>query len=92
MISLHCFWAKSNNRAHGQFEYDVTLVLSHARCGFCSIVCLRFQVMQIKQVDCQMSTKKTFFKKTFRDIFGQLYTNELIPKTEADLKERPDNM
>ena len=26
MIPLHCFWAKSNNRTRGQFEYDVTLV------------------------------------------------------------------
>ena len=38
-------------------------------------VCLRFQGMQMKQVDCKMSTKKTF-KKTFRDIFGQQHTNE----------------
>ena len=28
-------------------------VRSHAR----SIVCLRFQVVQIKQIDCKMSTK-----------------------------------
>ena len=45
----------------------------HARCGDCSLVCLHFQVMQIEQVDCKMSTKKTF-KKTFWDIFGQLHT------------------
>ena len=38
MISLHCLWAKSNNRTRGQFEYDVTwfcfcfnFVRSHAR-------------------------------------------------------------
>ena len=24
MIPLHCLWAKSNNRTHGQFECDVT--------------------------------------------------------------------
>ena len=48
----------------------------NARCGCCSAVCLRFQVIQIKQVDCKMNTKKTFFKKTFRDIFGQLHTQE----------------
>ena len=24
MIPLHCFWAKSNNRTHGQFECDMT--------------------------------------------------------------------
>ena len=83
MIPLHCLWAKSKNRTRGHFEYDVTLVLffwfdfvySHLRCGCCSIVCLRFQFMQIKQFDCKMSTKKIFFKKTFRDIFGQLHTS-----------------
>ena len=39
-------WAKSNNRTHGQFEFDVTwfcfsfnLVRSHAQCGYYSIVC-----------------------------------------------------
>ena len=60
MIPLHCLWAKSNNRTRGQFEYDVTLfwvflfdfVQSRARCGCCSIVCLRFQDVQIKQADC----------------------------------------
>ena len=72
MIPLHCLWAKSNNRTRGQFVYDVTLfyfiflflfnfVDSHARGRCCSIVCLRFQVMQIKQVDCKISTKKIFF-------------------------------
>ena len=30
---------------------------SHARCGCCSTVFLRFEVVQIKKVDCQMSTK-----------------------------------
>ena len=24
MIPLHCLWAKSNNRTHGQFECDIT--------------------------------------------------------------------
>ena len=64
MIPLHYLWAKLNNRTRGQFECDVTwfcfcfdFVRSHARCGCCSIVCLRFQVVQIKQVDCKMSTK-----------------------------------
>ena len=27
MISLHCWWTKSNNRMRGQFEYDVTVFL-----------------------------------------------------------------
>ena len=62
MILLHCLWAKSNNRTRDQFECDVTwfrfcidFVLSHAWCGCFSIVCLRFQVVQIKQVYCKMS-------------------------------------
>ena len=48
MIPLHCFGAKSNNRTHGQFEFDVTwfcfwfdFVCSHAWCVCCSIVCWR---------------------------------------------------
>ena len=53
MISLHCLWAKSNRRTDGQFECDVTLFLF----VFCSIICLRFQDVQIKLVDCKMSTK-----------------------------------
>ena len=32
--------------------------------------------MKIKQVDCKMSTKKTFFKKTFRDTSRQLHMQE----------------
>ena len=74
MIPLHCLWAKSSNRTSGQFECDVTffcfafffliffiymhgaVVVHDASC--CSIVCLRFEVMQIQQVDCKMSTKK----------------------------------
>ena len=63
-IPLHRLWTKSNNRARGQFECDVTwfcfwfdFFRSHARFGCCSIVCLRFHVVQIKQVDCKMSTK-----------------------------------
>ena len=64
MIPLRCLWAKSNNRTRDQFECDMTwfcfcfdFVRSHARCGCCSTVCLHFQVEQIKQVDCKMSTK-----------------------------------
>ena len=53
MMPLHCLWAKSNNRTRSQFECDVTFfyidfVRSHARWGCCSIVCLRFQVVQVK--------------------------------------------
>ena len=70
MIPQHCFWAKSNNRTHGQFECDVTwfrfcfdFVRSHAQCGCFSIVCLHFQVVQIKQADCKMSTKNVIINK-----------------------------
>ena len=64
MIPLHYLWAKSINRAPGQFECDVTwfcfcldFVRSHAQFGCCSIVCLRFYVaQQIKEVDCKMRT------------------------------------
>ena len=64
VILLHCLWAKSNSRTRGQFECDLIwfcfcfdFVRSHRRCDCCSIVCLRFQVVQIKQVDCKISTK-----------------------------------
>ena len=42
------------------------------------MICLRFQDVQIKQVDCKMSTKNVnnYNLKTFRDIFGQLHTQE----------------
>ena len=95
MIPLHCLWAKSNNRTLGFFEYDRALFLfnfvhSHARWGCCSTVCLRFQVMPIKQVDCKISTKKTFFKKTIRDIFGQLHRQECkATKTSRQASAQP---
>ena len=68
-------------KQNGHCEHDVALfflvfflvlcsfdfVHSHALCGWCSIVCLRFQVTQIKQVDYKMSLKKSISKKTFRD-------------------------
>ena len=92
---MHCLWAKLNNRTRGHFKYDVALFIfifvwfcfcsPHAQCGCFSIVCLRFQViqikqMQIKQVDCKMSikisSKKNFFKTTFCDHFGQLHPQE----------------
>ena len=48
MISLHCLWAKANNKMRGQCECDMTwfcfyfeFVRSHARCGCCSIFCQR---------------------------------------------------
>ena len=38
------------------FYFD--FVCSYAWCGCCSVVCLRFQVVEIKHIDCKMSTKK----------------------------------
>ena len=87
MIPLHCLWAKSSNKTRSQFECDVALFLvcfcfdfvhSHARCGCCSIVYLHFQNVQIKQVDCKLSTKNVnnYTLKTFRDDLGQLHTQE----------------
>ena len=57
---------------------NVTFVRSDARCDCYSIVSLRFQVVQIQQVDRKMSTKNVnnYKSKTFRDIFGQLHTQE----------------
>ena len=64
MIPLHCLWAKSNNRMRGQFECDMNLFCScfnfdrsQARYGCCSVVYLRFQVVQVKQIDWTMNTK-----------------------------------
>ena len=62
-------------KQNGHCEHDVALfflvlfsfdfVHSHALCDCCSIVCLRFQVTQIKQVDYKMSLKKVFLRKHF---------------------------
>ena len=64
MILIHCLWAKSNNRARGQFKcylawfcFCFDFVYSYARDGCWSIVYLLFQVAQIKQVNCKMSAK-----------------------------------
>ena len=64
MMPLHCLWAKSNNRTRGQCECNTIwhyfcfdFVRLHSRCGCCFLVCLCFQVVQIKQVDCKISTK-----------------------------------
>ena len=58
IIPLHCLWVKSNNRTRGQFKCDVAWLC------FCfnfvhihGAVCLRFQVVQIKQFGYNMSTK-----------------------------------
>ena len=39
MISLHCWWTKSNNRMRGQFEYDVTIFVLFLF-WFCSFTCM----------------------------------------------------
>ena len=51
-------------RTRDQFECDVTwfhfcfdFIRLHSMCGCFSIVCLRFQVVQVRQVDCKMSTE-----------------------------------
>ena len=66
MIPLHCLWAKSNNRTRGQFKCDVTWF------------CFCFDFVQIEQVDCKMNPKNVnnYKRKTFRNIFGQLHTQE----------------
>ena len=51
-MSLHFLWAESKSRTRGQFEYDMTWY-----CSCFDLVCLRFQVVKIKQVDCKISTK-----------------------------------
>ena len=56
MRPLHFLWAKSNIRTRSRFICDVTwfyfcfdFVPSHARCGCCAIVSLRFQFVQKKK-------------------------------------------
>ena len=64
LIPLHCLWTKLNDRTRGQLKCDVTwfrfcfdFVRSQVRCGCCSIVCSRFQVVQVKQIDWKINTK-----------------------------------
>ena len=64
LISLRYLWAKSKNRVRGQFECDVAwfcfwfdFVGSNAQCSCCSTVCLRFQVVQIKQLVAKWALK-----------------------------------
>ena len=84
MILLHCLWAKSNNRTRRQFEYDVTFFFFFL--WFCSFACtgrLLFhslftlcKLCKWNRLIAKWALKKTFFKKTFRDAFGQLHTEE----------------
>ena len=59
MIPLHCLWAKSNNIARGQFERDVTWFCFCFDFVYSHTVQLLFHinVVEIKQVDCKMSTE-----------------------------------
>ena len=93
MIPLHCLWASWNYRMRGQFECDVLcfcfvcfdFVYSHGRCSCCSIDCLRFQDMQIKQVDCKMSTKNVNKYKNKKHFVIFLYncTNKNIKSRKS---------
>ena len=86
---MHSLRAKANNRMRGEFECNVTwfyfcfnLVCSYVRCGCCSMVYLRFQLLQIRQVDCKMITKNVsnYEQKNFHDIFGQLHAKSIKPQ------------
>ena len=64
MIQLHYLWAKSNNKTRSQwnvtwigFVFVLTSFVQMHGGGCCSIVSLRFQAVQIKQVDCKTCTK-----------------------------------
>ena len=70
MIPLHCCGLNRKKNAWSFWIWRALVFLllfwfnfvhSHARCGCCSIFYLCFQVMQIKQAYCKMSTKKKFF-------------------------------
>ena len=62
-IALFVDWIEQYSAWSIWMWLDLVLLLfwfhirSHARFGCCSIVYLRFHVVQIRQVDCKMSTK-----------------------------------
>ena len=60
------------------FVFCFVFVPSHVRCSCCSRVCLHFHVVQIKQIDYKINIKdvNNCKWKTFRDMFGQLHTEE----------------
>ena len=80
----HCIVSGLNRRVERVLNVNVTwfcfyfdFVHSHTWCGCCSIVCLRFQVVQIKQVVSKIRTKMwIIINKKLRDIFRQLLTQE----------------
>ena len=77
MIPLHFLCAKSNAwwiwMWCDWFCFDFDFVCLHARCSCCPIVCLRFEVVQIKQTQrLQLDTK---YKATEKQIV-KLQLNE----------------
>ena len=59
--------------------HQINLWSSHARCGCCFIVCLRFHVLEIKKVDCKMSAKNWInVNKTHFVIFLDTCTHKSI--------------
>ena len=66
MTPLHCLRAKSNNRTGGQLNMTC---FSFFCFGLISFTHMHGAVVFTKQVDCKIRTKKSFLKKTFRDIF-----------------------
>ena len=74
-----------------QYECDVTWFWFCFSIGYYSKVCLSFQVVQVKQVDCKMRTKNVnnYRSKTFHDIFGQLHTQQYKKKQKADSETSP---
>ena len=76
---LYCLWANWNNKRLVNLKmtwlglfFFFDFVFLQARYGCCSILCLRFQVVQIKKVDCKMGTKNVnnYKSNKFCDIFG----------------------
>ena len=66
LYSYHCIVCGINRTIERVVNFNVTwlsfvfvliLFVHNTRCGCCSIACLRFQVVEIKQVYCKMSPK-----------------------------------
>ena len=99
MIPLYCLYAKLNARSIWIW-HDLVLLffwfcsfISHERFSCSSIVCLCFQVVQIKQVDCKMNTKNVnnYKHKTFHITIADILVNApfkevLVVITEDDEK------
>ena len=99
---LHCIVCGINRTIERVVNLNVTwlgfvfVLISFVhmpQCGCCSIVCLRFQVVQIKQVDCKISTKNVnnCKWKTFHDTFGQLHTRKQIVRLQLNKKKSKES-